>query len=287
MNDHMLTWNTRPIRLEDAGAVWEIRRQTGHTLSAHAFTSLYMWQNAMGLSIHLEPQAFFVKIRSRGENAWFFPCGEAGQKEAFLKQLCRIPGASLHYLRQEDVAFLENCCPGAFDSIPAREDEEYIYLRQEQVDLPGSQFRALRSKISRGRHHAWEVLPLDQSTVFLAMRVIRAWAALRGDGDLDAAQMALSCWKELNLQGILLLDEGVPVAAAFGGAISENIFDVHVAKTLVPGIDCYMKWELYSRIPEEMVWINMEEDLGLEGLRISKEESLPIERTPLWKAVLR
>ena len=65
----------RPIQLEDRPIIDEIRAKTGHTLSAHAFTSLYLWQNALKLSVCLEGDAFFIRFLLRGENAWFYPCG--------------------------------------------------------------------------------------------------------------------------------------------------------------------------------------------------------------------
>ena len=49
-------------------------------------------------------------------------------------------------------------------------------------------------------------------------------------------------------------------------------------------IDSYLKWELYSHLPETVRVVNLEEDLNLPGLRTSKLESLP-ELIPLWKGV--
>ena len=53
---------------------------------------------------------------------------------------------------------------------------------------------------------------------------------------------------------------------------------------LMHNIDGYLKWTLYSCLPETIQWINLEEDLNLPGLRTSKLESLP-ELIPLWKGV--
>lgn len=278
-------WPTRQIELGDRDAVERIRRRAGHGLSAHAFASLFLWQATMGLSICLAEDAFFVRMASRGPCAWFFPCGAAGPKEDFLRSLSEQPDASLHYLREEDAAFLEACCPGVFTLLPARDDEEYLYLRSEQVALTGRAFKTLRAKVRRASRRDWQILPLDGDSLPLAEQVVRDWAALRGGGDEAVALLALEQFDALGMRGILLLQNGLPQATAFGSAITADTFDLHVTKTLEPRIDSFLKWSLFSRLPDSFVWINQEEDLGLEGLRTNKQDSLPARRTPLWKAV--
>ena len=73
-------------------------------------------------------------------------------------------------------------------------------------------------------------------------------------------------------------------ATAYGSCITNDVFDLHVAKTVMHNIDSYLKWELYSHLPETVRVVNLEEDLNLPGLRTSKLESLP-ELIPLWKGV--
>ena len=65
----------RSIQLTDQPGIDAVRARQGHTLSAHAFTSLFLWQKALKLSVCLEEDGFFVRFALRGENAWFYPCG--------------------------------------------------------------------------------------------------------------------------------------------------------------------------------------------------------------------
>ena len=104
----------RPVRIEDRPQIEEIRARAGHTLSAHAFTSLYLWQKAMKLSVCLENDAFFVRFLQRGDNAWFYPCGSEEAQARFLQAGLQTPEFSLHYVRREDVAFIQSLFPGRF-----------------------------------------------------------------------------------------------------------------------------------------------------------------------------
>ena len=281
-------YRCHPIQLEDRAPVEAIRRKTGHSLSAHAFASLFLWQDNLQLSLCLGQEAFFVRMLSRGENAWFFPCGSEAETLPFLARMSLLPGFTLYYLRREDVAFLEARFPGRFSFTPTRGDAEYLYRRDAQTDLKGGPYKNLRSKIHKAqKRYQWQVYTLSSQTYSLAEQVAQLWQARRdGPGDLNVALLALNSFEALEMTGIILVSEEGPQAIAFGSQITPDTFDLNVTKTLLPGLDSYLKWELYQRLPPQVIWINQEEDLDLPGLRTNKEESVPQEIVPLWKGVV-
>lgn len=284
MLDH-IQQRCRPVILGDRPAMEEIRAQAGHTLSAHAFVSLFLWQGRMNLSVCLEKDAFFVRFGKRGKNAWFYPCGSREAQARFLQAGLDCPDFSLHYIRQEDLDFVQNQFPGRFRFEEARGDWEYICDRQNQEALPGKPFRNLRAKVRKAqKRFDWSVIPMDPSHRSEAEQVVRMWEAGReADGDGDVVMTGMDFFEELGLRGILLSDQEGPKAMAFGSVIAPGIFDLHATKTLVPRIDSYLKWELYRHLPPEVLWINQEEDLDIPGLRTNKEESVPDHLIPLWK----
>lgn len=275
------------IRLEYREAVEAIRLQEGHGLSSHAFVSLFLWQRPMELSLCLRKDAFFVRVGVRGENAWMFPCGSVTQKLDFLRIMVDTPGFSLHYVREEDMDFLEEFMPGQFQFTEARGDAEYVYYRASQLDMPGRAYKNLRTKVRRARdRHDWQICTMDASSLPEVVQVMHTWTNHRGSkGDLEVALLALQKHVELGLQGIVLRDKTGVQAVALGSVIAPGVFDLHVTKTLLPGLDGYLKWELYQRLPSAVEWIDQEEDLDLPGLRTNKLESQPDRLIPLWKGV--
>ena len=280
-------WKCRPVQLEDRPAVEAIRARAGHQISAHAFTSLFLWQKVMGLSICLREDTFFVRFAQRGENAWFYPCGSEEEQMRFLQWGLKTPDFSLHYMRQEDVEFVQEHFPGKFRFEEARGDSEYICDRQAQIEMSGGAYRNLRAKVRKARErHNWQIQQISSENLELAKKVVHDWAKLREKtGDGDAALIGLENFEELGLQGIMMGTEAGPQAIAYGAVIAPDVFDFHVEKTLMPSIINYAKWELYQRLPDRIRWINLEEDLNLPGLKNNKLQAVPAKIVPLWKGV--
>lgn len=266
----------------------QIRTQYGHILSSHAFSSVYLWREKMRLKLFLTENLFCIKREDRFHNQYFFPCGEDEEKILFIHALIREGSVLFQYIRNEDKAFLEKNFPGQFEFCSAREDWEYIYDKREQIELSSPGFKHLRSKVHHGeREYQWTTLKLAEDNLTFAYEVVNNWNHRSEDNrtyaDIQATLTALDHYDELGLSGIVLIADQKPLAVALGAAITEDTFDLHISKTLVGNIDSYLKWELFRSLPDEITYINREEDLGIEGLRCNKSEMRPVSFNELWK----
>ena len=80
---------------------------------------------------------------------------------------------------------------------------------------------------------------------------------------------ALKHISELDLQGGVLHVGGKIVAFTFGAPINNETFDtcVEKANTDIEGAYAMINYEFAGHIPEQYIYINREEGVGLEGLR--------------------
>lgn len=278
-----------PITLKDRAAVEDIRRRSGNFLAAYTYTSLYLWKDDCRFTICVEQDAFMVRFEARGKNAFQFPCGSPEKQREFVAWVKTLPDASLHYLRQPEVEFLESEFPGEFICEEVRGDFEYLYDRDEQIKLQGGDFKRLRSRIRRAAEASvWKVELLDESNISRAEKVVRRWEAehgrMKGKADSRPTLEAFRHFSELELHGIILSEGGNDRAAAFGTMVSEEIFDLNFSKTLVPNIDEYLHWELYKTLPETVRIINQEDDVDSPGIRRHKLNAKPSELVKLWSA---
>ena len=98
-------------------------------------------------------------------------------------------------------------------------------------------------------------------------------------GDYFLESLALSRafhhWEELNMEVLVLIHEGEILAVTMGSRLSDNTFDIHFEKARedVSGaynaINCHFARYLRMQHPE-LLYLNREDDMGLEGLRNAK-----------------
>lgn len=263
-----------PISLELAERIDGIRKNACHRTSSHAFVSLYLWKESMGLSVAFSKDAFLV--RSKG--GYFFPCGNEMAVIAFLKAVWeKEPNARFLYAREEDLATVKRVFG---DTVVAEFDaasREYLYLKSEQIAMSGKKFTYQRAKVNKAKRLG-EIRSevIDVSLLPIAKSITEAWADGREDkGDREETLEALTHFEALGLYGNLLYLDEKPIGFNLGSFLSDDTFDIHIAKTLVDDVDTLMKLYLYQSLPERVVTINREEDLGIRGLAIHKQDGQP------------
>ena len=86
--------------------------------------------------------------------------------------------------------------------------------------------------------------------------------------------------KELEMEGLLLVADGQILAMTMGSRLSKTTFDIHFEKALdrvdgaYPTINQAFARYLREKYPE-LLWLDREDDMGLEGLRKAKLSYCP------------
>lgn len=280
------------ITLAHRDRVEALRRKYGHTSSAHAFSSLYIWRDDMALSLYFGDEFFAVKVKSRGDKAWFFPCGKRENYLSFVKERLS-KGAHFYYMSKEDVDFVSQHLGDAFQCSPTRGDSEYLYPRQEQENLAGRKFMRLRNDINRGQKaHSFTCVPLTEETLPIAKDIHNAWVEGRSPDTLlfrQAGFELLEHFKELKLIGMLGYVDGVPTAVEAGYALSDDIFDLSLSNQSrrVSGISLWTRKCLVASLPQNYSLLNAEEDLDIQGLRQMKEIMRPFAMHHMFEGKIR
>ncbi len=176
---------------------------------------------------------------------------------------------------------MEESMPGAFAYSVNRDRADYLYLREKLVTLSGKKLQPKRNHISKFKrtYPNYEYRPLTADLVPDCIRLGEEWCRTNDSCMQRAMQAeqrmidyALHHIDELHIVGGTLWVEGRMVAFTFGARINAEAFDVCVEKadTSYEGAYAMINNEFVLRLPEDIVYINREEDLGLEGLRKAK-----------------
>ena len=168
-----------------------------------------------------------------------------------------------------------------------RDDCDYIYLQSNLANLPGSQYQKKRNHISRFNRiyglpgSNWEFKSYPENDIAAdILAVSQKWYEEK-DGDNEdvlrleheSIEKALKNQKLLNLRGGVLYINGEPAAMTLASPISPDVLDIIYEKAVAE----HEKNGAYAVINQEFVrrcsaflYINREEDMGVEGLRKAK-----------------
>ena len=178
-------------------------------------------------------------------------------------------------------ALMNESMPEAFTFEINRDKSDYLYLREKLVTLAGKKLQPKRNHVSKFKrtYPNYEYRPLTADLVPDCIRLGEEWCRTTDSGMQHAMEAeqhmiayALQHIDELHIIGGTLFVEDKMVAFTFGARINAEAFDVCVEKadTTYEGAYAMINNEFVSRLPEDIVYINREEDLGLEGLRKAK-----------------
>lgn len=192
-------------------------------------------------------------------------------------------------MTQEQKNIIDACLSKNFPSHQVqwktnRDDCDYIYLQKNLSDLPGSNYQKKRNHISRfnrtyGDDWAFKSFPENDLKDDI-LTIAAGWFIEKNGNDNHALELekesvslALENAKMLGLKGGVLYIHGKPAAMTLAAPISPDVIDVIYEKAL----NEFEKDGAYTVINQQFskkcgdyLYINREEDMGVEGLRKAK-----------------
>ena len=236
-------------------------------------------------------------MESLGGNAWFFPCGDERAVRDFLLAGMERPDFSLHYLRPCDAEWLAQQFPGRWELRRDDASDEYICTIAEYLAMEGGKFAEARKKIRHiEREHSVEVKQISEGNVQDAFDILSQWRTTahhvgrNNIADENVSETALQQREELGISGILLYLDGQPTAMFAGFPINSEVVDVVLGKCVpnAPDYTVYLAMREYLKsCQNQYQYSNMEEDLGIPGIRMVKMKMRPSGKNEIWEAALR
>jgi hypothetical protein len=158
-----------------------------------------------------------------------------------------------------------------------RENFDYLYQRTDLAELKGKKFHKKKNLVNAFvSAYNFEIRPLTPTLASDAFTVLDAWMERREPDektDYGECKEALEHMELLGLDGVLVYVEGKPAGFSLGERIAAGtMYCTHFEK----GVDTYkgifqqVNQAAARQLPEPVVYINREQDLGDEGLRQAK-----------------
>ena len=291
-----------PLDLQDRDTVLKYTLRSVRRNCDLSFSNLYSWQSRYRTEVAEYGGHLLFRFRAGERLAYMMPVG-TGEVKPVIDAMMEDAGAMGQQLLLLGVCSymrvkLETSFPGKFEFIGERDYFDYIYLRADLAGLKGKRFQPKRNHINKFRslYPDYEYKALTADMVPECLRLENLWCRTNDRAEDEALQAerqsmtaALSHIDELELLGGTLWVDGRLVAFTYGAPVNADTFDTCVEKadTSYEGAYALINWEFAKSIPEQYIYVNREEDLGLEGLRKAKLSYHPEMLLEKYAVVLR
>jgi hypothetical protein len=271
-----------PLSLEAVQAIKADLQQLKDGISELTLGSLYFFRNFYKYQIsRFDEHTLLFLGEERGET-FFFTIGNS-LPVSTIKEL--YSGCAYWKLISESYVNNNQALFQNLNALPIedRDNFDYLYTRLSLSTLSGKQLHKKKNHVNGflNNYPDFTLKKLDTDTKKDAYKILESWAAEQTalqETDYEAAQQALSLPKIEDFLSLILYVQGVPVAwclAELAGQGAMAVVHFEKARTDFRGSYQYINYAFAQSLPEQVVYINREQDLGDEGLRHAKMSYKP------------
>ena len=148
------------------------------------------------------------------------------------------------------------------------------------AELSGKKYHSKRNHISTfSKKYNWEYKSIDKSLIPKVLECANNWYNENNDRmdkymsfEREAVNVLLQNREVLQIRGGAILVDGDVVAFTLGSKINDDTFDIHIEKALKEFSEGYavINREFAKNELSDFLYVNREDDMGLEGLRKAK-----------------
>lgn len=202
-----------------------------------------------------------------------------------------IKGASAGMIQR-----LNNAAPDIFIFERDRDNDDYIHLTRELIELTGRKFNAKKNHIHyfQNTYPDYKFIHLTSETATACINTAHEWHLKKaGDSFLDlefnAVKDALEHFGPLGLRGGAIVIDNTIEAFSLGERLTQDMAVVHVEKgnSDIRGTYQIINQECCKYCWPEFTYVNREEDMGIPGLRKAKESYRPVRMIEKYDVKLR
>lgn len=250
-----------------------------------SFSNLCSWRFLYGTQYAVMDGFLLLKFWAAGELVYMMPIGQGDLRHVLdaLMDDAHHEGQPLCLLGicTDMCDELEELMPGQFTFTADRDYADYLYLRTDLATLAGKKLQPKRNHVNKFKrtYPDYQYTPITPDRIGECLDLEAEWCLANncqqheGTGnERRALTYALDHFEELGLTGGILHVGGRIAAFTFGMPINRDTFGVHVEKadTSIEGAYAMINYEFANHVPPQYVYLNREEDLGIEGLRKAK-----------------
>ena len=272
--------------------------------SGYTFTNFFMWRKMRDYRWAVEDEVLYI-FSSNDEtlSAW----QPIGAQEKLQEAITKILQFAEENRGNKQFKFvlveksfaeeLEKYPHAKFNITAERNNFDYVYLAQDLINLSGRKFHRKKNHLNafKKEYPDAKYLPLTEEIIPKCREQLNIWyEAHKRDGnsyifyEQAAIHEIFDNFSAFKLKGGAILLNDRVVAFTFGEKLNSDTAVIHVEKAdpTIRGIYVAINQNFVKHEWSDMIYINREEDMGIDGLRKAKESYRPIKMIEKFNATL-
>ena len=279
------------LDLSDREAMQAVTLPSGRRNCNYNFANLVGWQFWYSTEVCVLENTVVLRYTFDGQRAYMVCTSETLSLE-LIQELLDDSNGDLTLIGLEDSQVAQLQTSHSISVEPARDQYDYIYRRTDLATLHGRHLDAKRNHIHRFRaeHPDFEYRPLTPELFDECRRLTEIWQEEKNQNDNEnenrnetinaehrVMETIFSNWDALGMIGGSIFVDGCMVAFTYGSAVTTDTFDVCVEKAdrHVEGAFAIINQQFAEHLPEQYIYLNREEEMGIPGLRRAKLSNHP------------
>ncbi|MBU0672504.1 MAG: DUF2156 domain-containing protein [Candidatus Margulisbacteria bacterium] len=276
----------KSLEFEDLDQVKKHLKDTEPNICEFSPANLMIWKDFDRPKITLINGNLCLLITPLNESPFFLePLGEnlpLETVEECLKHCGKISRATESFTGKLSLLRIRVTC--------LRDQFDYLYETKVLAELKGRKFDCKRNHIKnfKRRHPGYEYLPLAPELKNGCLELFEEWFAVRQESryfprrahtsQKTALEKAFKYYDDLKMIGSALLIDKKVKGFMIGSQLNKRTVSAHFqyAHPALRGIFQTLLWEACNKTFQNFTHINLEQDLGIPGLRKAKLSYYPL-----------
>jgi len=270
----------------------------------YTFTNLFMCRKMRNYRWAIEDEVlYFFSSNDKTLSAWQ-PIGAQEKMQDAITKILRVADEikgdrEFKFVLVEKIFAeeLKNYPHAKFNITSERDHFDYVYLAQDLINLSGRKFHGKKNHLNafKKEYPDAKYLPITEEIIPKCCEELDNWYETHKRDDNSyifyeqaAIHEIFDHFDAFRLKGGAILINDNVVAFTFGERLNSDTAVIHVEKadSNIHGIYAAINQNFVEHEWSDMIYINREEDMGIDGLRQAKESYRPIKMIEKFNATL-
>lgn len=265
-----------PLSINHKELLYNRLKDVKTMISEYSFANLFLFRDIHKYEVLIDMEIFIKGLTYDGFS-YLMPTKPINQIELdYLKEISK----NFDFIFPVDERWIEG--KDYLKTEYKEGDSDYIYLREKIKTYSGKALHSKRNLLNYFlKEYKSRSEPLTKERMTDARYILEEWqkesVQSKEDTDYYSLLNAFELYDELVICGIIYYVNEEPAGFIIGEERGENMFLLHFAKGLTKykGIYQYIFHSFAEVLPERYIYLNFEQDLDKENLRLSKQSYHP------------